>query len=121
MFIDKGDLKLSICQQCALLWFNRSNLYYRHREKNLEAEHRLRKAIDRQFMDDPCGVIKNDALFTPFGPYRRREAHPPADAVDELAGDLSKATAEPETSGASNLSVPAQRRRDCPGQSGLGH
>ena len=58
MFIDKGDLKLSIRQQCALLGFNRSNLYYRHREKNLEAEHRLRKAIDRQFMDDPCGVIK---------------------------------------------------------------
>jgi putative transposase len=33
-------------------------VYYRHRPKDLEAEGRLRQAIDKQFMDDPCGVIK---------------------------------------------------------------
>lgn len=58
MFIDKRDQELSVRQQCALLGFNRSNLYYQHREKDIEAEHRLRKAIDEQFMKDPCGVIK---------------------------------------------------------------
>jgi len=41
-----------------LLGFNRSNLYYQHREKDLAAEHQLRRAIDEQFMKDPCGVIK---------------------------------------------------------------
>ena len=65
MFIDKRDLELSIRQQCALLGFNRSNVHYRHREKDREGEHRLRKAIDKQFMDDPCGVIK-------MMPYGRR-------------------------------------------------
>ncbi len=58
MFIDKRSQELSVRQQCELLGFNRSNLYYRHREKDLEIEHRLRKAIDEQFMKDPCGVIK---------------------------------------------------------------
>ncbi len=41
-----------------MLGLNRSNLYYQRREKDLEAESRLRKAIDEQFMKDPCGVIK---------------------------------------------------------------
>ena len=44
--------------QCELLGFNRSNLYYQHREKDLRVEHGLRLAIDQQFMKDPCGVIK---------------------------------------------------------------
>ena len=38
--------------------FNRSNLYYKHRIKDLTVEHDLRGAIDEQFMQDPCGVIK---------------------------------------------------------------
>lgn len=58
MFINKDDPELSVRQQCKLLGFSRSNIYYQHREKNVETEHRLRKAIDKQFMDDPCGVIK---------------------------------------------------------------
>jgi putative transposase len=33
-------------------------MYYAHRPKDTESEDRLRKAIDKQFMDDPCGVIK---------------------------------------------------------------
>lgn len=37
---------------------NRSNLYYRHRAKDIETEHGLRRAIDEQFMKDPCGVTK---------------------------------------------------------------
>jgi len=49
---------LSIRRQCELLGINRSNLYYRHRKKDLEREDRLREAIDRQFLKDPCGVIK---------------------------------------------------------------
>ncbi len=49
---------MSVRQQCKLLGFNRSNLYYRRGEKNVEAEHRLRRAIDEQFMKDPCGIIK---------------------------------------------------------------
>ena len=57
-FIDKGIKELSVRQQCELLGISRSNLYYQHREKDLEAEGRLRKAIDEQFMKDPCGVIK---------------------------------------------------------------
>ena len=58
MFIDKGNLEISIRRQCELLGFNRSNLYYRRREKDIDAEHRLRRAIDEQFMKDACGVIK---------------------------------------------------------------
>ena len=58
LFIDKGNVEISIRRQCELLGFNRSNLYYRHREKDIESEHRLRQAIDEQFMKDPCGVIK---------------------------------------------------------------
>jgi len=49
---------LSIRRQCELLGFNRSNVYYRHRPKDVESESRLCTAIDKQFMDDPCGVIK---------------------------------------------------------------
>lgn len=57
-FIDKENNEISIRRQCELLGFNRSNIYYRHREKDLEFRHRLRQAIDEQFMKDPCGVIK---------------------------------------------------------------
>ncbi len=41
-----------------MLGFNRSNVYYHHRPKDTESEGRLRQAIDKQFMDDPCGIIK---------------------------------------------------------------
>jgi putative transposase len=40
------------------LGFSRSNLYYIRRVKDLEREKGLRGAIDKQFMKDPCGVIK---------------------------------------------------------------
>ena len=49
---------MSVRQQCELLGFSRSNLYYKHRVKDLTVEHALRRAIDEQFMKDPCGVIK---------------------------------------------------------------
>jgi len=58
LFIEKGNVEISIRRQCGLLGFNRSNLYYQHREKDIESEHRLRRAIDEQFMKDACGVIK---------------------------------------------------------------
>lgn len=58
LFIDKGNAEVSIRRQCELLGFGRSNLYYRHREKDVEVEHRLRRAIDEQFMKDACGVVK---------------------------------------------------------------
>lgn len=38
--------------------FNRSNLYYHRKQKDVERENSLRKLIDKQFMKDPCGVIK---------------------------------------------------------------
>ena len=41
-----------------MLGFNRSNIYYQHREKDIRIEHGLRQAIDMVFMEDPCGVIK---------------------------------------------------------------
>lgn len=37
---------------------NRSNLYYSHRQKNIEREDQLRKLIDIQFLKDACGVLK---------------------------------------------------------------
>jgi putative transposase len=58
LFIDKEDPVLSVREQCALLGFNRSNVYYQHREKDIRIEHGLRQAIDLLFMEDPCGVIK---------------------------------------------------------------
>ncbi|KJJ83178.1 integrase catalytic subunit [Candidatus Omnitrophus magneticus] len=58
LFIDKNNTELSVRQQCELLGFNRSNLYYQRQEKELLDEHQLRRAIDEQFMKDPCGVIK---------------------------------------------------------------
>lgn len=58
MFIDKWNCDISVRRQCELLGLSRSNLYYHHREKNLETEYRLRRAIDEQFMKDACGVIK---------------------------------------------------------------
>lgn len=57
-FIDKAGEELSIRRQCELLGFNRSNVYYRPRPKDAGSEDHLRKAIDKQFMDDPCGVVK---------------------------------------------------------------
>jgi putative transposase len=41
-----------------MLGFTRSNVYYRHREKDFELEDQLRKEIDRQYMKEACGVIK---------------------------------------------------------------
>ena len=58
MFIDKEDKAISIRRQCELLGLNRSNLYYKHREKNLEFEDQLRKEIDLRFMKEACGVFK---------------------------------------------------------------
>lgn len=58
MFIEKENPRPSIRRQCELLGFNRSNLYYKRKSKDIERESRLREAIDRQFMKDPCGVIK---------------------------------------------------------------
>lgn len=58
MFIDKGNCEISVRRQCELVGLNRSNLYYRHRDKDIETEHGLRRAIDERFMKDPCGVIK---------------------------------------------------------------
>jgi len=58
LFIEKEDTKLSIRRQCELLGFNRSNLYYKRKPKDVKRESRLREAIDKQFMKDPCGVIK---------------------------------------------------------------
>jgi putative transposase len=58
MFIEKDHKKISIRRQCDLVGFNRSNVYYQAREKDDERDDRLRKEIDKQFMKDPCGVIK---------------------------------------------------------------
>lgn len=41
-----------------MLGFNRSNLYYQPRQKDETAAQDLRRAIDEQFMKDPCGVLK---------------------------------------------------------------
>jgi len=39
---------------------------------------------------------QNDALFTPFRPYRWREAGPPPDAFDEPSGHIPEAKIKPE-------------------------
>ena len=67
MFIDKGNGKISIRRQCELLGVNRSNLYYRHQQKDPDYEVQLRKAIDRQFMKEPCGVLKMMKYLRRFG------------------------------------------------------
>lgn len=41
-----------------MLGIHRSNVYYRKREKDLDRDNHLRKAIDQQFLKDACGVIK---------------------------------------------------------------
>ncbi len=58
LFIEKDNPNISIRRQCKLLGLNRSNLYYQHREKNIEFEAELRKEIDLRFMKEACGVIK---------------------------------------------------------------
>lgn len=58
MFIEKNNQEISVRRQCECLGFNRSNLYYQHREKNFEFEDQLRKEIDLRFMKEACGVIK---------------------------------------------------------------
>jgi putative transposase len=58
LFIEKENKELSVRCQCNLLGFNRSNVYYRRKKKDIERENWLRKAIDEQFTKTPCGVIK---------------------------------------------------------------
>lgn len=58
MFIEKDNRTISIRRQCEWLGFSRSNLYYQHREKNIEFEDQLRKEIDLRFMKEACGVFK---------------------------------------------------------------
>ena len=58
MFIEKGSREISIRRQCELMNINRSNLYYAHKEKDIEREDRLRRVIDKLFMEDACGVVK---------------------------------------------------------------
>jgi len=67
MFIEKNNPKISVREQCKLLGINRSNLYYRHKEKSLDWEHRLRAVVDMQFMKDPCGVIKMVEYLKRYG------------------------------------------------------
>ncbi|MDP2755965.1 MAG: hypothetical protein Q8P40_16510 [Nitrospirota bacterium] len=98
MFIDKGNVEISIRRQCELLGFNRSNLYYQRKEKDITSEHRLRQAIDEQFMKDPCGVIK-------MMEYLRRLGHAVGEKLvrrlmplDESSGNISEAAIEPKAS-----------------------
>jgi len=58
LFIEKEHMDISIRRQCELVGFNRSNIYYRRCQKDVDRDDRLRKEIDEQFMKDPCGVIK---------------------------------------------------------------
>ena len=58
LFIERNNSEISIRRQCELLGFNRSNLYYQSRKKNIEFEVQLRKEIDVRFMKEACGVIK---------------------------------------------------------------
>ena len=58
MFIEKGHPDISIRRQCELVGYNRSNFYYKHRDRDVEREDQLRYEIDRQFMKEACGVIK---------------------------------------------------------------
>jgi putative transposase len=52
LFIEKDNASISIRRQCELLGYNRSNLYYQKREKNIEFEDQLRKVIDLQFIKE---------------------------------------------------------------------
>ena len=58
LFIEKENKKISIRRQCGLLGLNRSNIYYKTRVKDAVRQDNIRKAIDRQFLKEPCGVIK---------------------------------------------------------------
>jgi putative transposase len=58
LFIEKDNHRISVRRQCELINFTRSNVYYRHREKDVEREDQLRREIDRQYMKEACGVIK---------------------------------------------------------------
>ena len=73
-FIEKENRDISIRRQCCLLGIHRSNVYYRKREKDLERENHLRKAIDQQFLKDACGVIK-------MTEYLRRLGHTVGDKL----------------------------------------
>ena len=61
---------ISIRRQCELLELNRSNLYYQPQYRNILQEDEIRKAIDKQFVEESCGV-KDDALFAPKGLQHR--------------------------------------------------
>ncbi|MFH1503803.1 MAG: IS3 family transposase [Candidatus Omnitrophota bacterium] len=67
LFIDKENGKISVRRQCELIGVNRSNLYYRCQQKNTDYEDQLRKAIDQQFMKDPCGALKMMKYLRRFG------------------------------------------------------
>lgn len=58
LFIEKDNSDISVRRQCELICLNRSNLYYRSREKEVERDDLLRREIDRQFLKDACGVLK---------------------------------------------------------------
>lgn len=58
LFIEKEGSEISVRRQCALLGLNRSSMYYRSWQQDLEREERLRAAIDLQFLKDACGVAK---------------------------------------------------------------
>jgi putative transposase len=57
LFIEKDNASISIRRQCELLGYNRSNLYYQKREKNIEFEDQLRKVIDLRFIKEAWGVV----------------------------------------------------------------
>ncbi len=67
MFIEKENTDISVRTQCDLLSINRSNLYYRHKERPLDRENRLRAIIDMQFMKDPCGAAKMVEYLKRYG------------------------------------------------------
>lgn len=73
-FIEKENRDISIRRQCCLLGIHRSNVYYRKREKDLDRDNHLRKAIDQQFLKDACGVIK-------MKEYLRRLGHTVGDKL----------------------------------------
>jgi putative transposase len=58
LFIEKENKRISTRRQCELLELNRSNVYYKTCVKDVEREDNLRKSIDRQFLKEPCGVVK---------------------------------------------------------------
>ena len=118
--VDRRLRHLSIVRQCQLLGVSRSCLYYRAKE-TLQQGLPLMRELDRQYLETPFyGSRRMKACLERRGKALSRKRVQRLMRVMGLRAIYRAAQHQPQVSGASGLSLPAEECQNHPAQPGVG-